>query len=182
MSVFKKYEVQFFTATILEWKKLLTPDKYKDILIDSFRFLVREQRVSIHAFVIMSNHIHLVWQMKHPHLREHVQRDLLKYTAQKIKLNVQDYHPKVLEHFKVNAKDRQYQFWKKNPLTVDIHTEAVLWQKVVYIHENPVRAGLVKYASDYYYSSAHFYETGQDVFGFLVSPTTAKSCLFIKIV
>ena len=33
---------QYFTATNLEWKKLLQPDKYKDIIIDSFRFLVAE--------------------------------------------------------------------------------------------------------------------------------------------
>ena len=29
---------QFFTATNLEWKKLLKPDKYKDIVISSLRF------------------------------------------------------------------------------------------------------------------------------------------------
>jgi len=29
---------QFFTATILEWKKLLAKDKYKDIIIDSLMF------------------------------------------------------------------------------------------------------------------------------------------------
>jgi hypothetical protein len=36
---------QFFTATNLEWKKLLKPDKYKDIIIESLRFLVNEKRI-----------------------------------------------------------------------------------------------------------------------------------------
>jgi putative transposase len=54
---------QFFTATNLEWKKLLQPDKYKDIVIDSLRFLVTDGRIKLYAFVIMSNHMHLIWQM-----------------------------------------------------------------------------------------------------------------------
>ena len=75
---------QFFTATNLEWKKLLKPDKYKDIIISSLRFLVKNKRVKIFAFVIMENHIHLIWQMMPDNDPEAVQRDFLKYTAQRI--------------------------------------------------------------------------------------------------
>jgi hypothetical protein len=35
---------QYFTATNLEWKRLLKPDKYKDIIISSMRFLVNDKR------------------------------------------------------------------------------------------------------------------------------------------
>ena len=49
----------FFTATNLEWKKLLEPNKYKDIVINSLRFLTEDKRANIYAFVIMVNHIHL---------------------------------------------------------------------------------------------------------------------------
>ena len=54
---------QFFTATILEWKKLLAPDKYKDIIMESLKFLVTNKRIILNGFVIMPNHIHLIWQM-----------------------------------------------------------------------------------------------------------------------
>ena len=50
----------FFTATNLEWKKLLQTDKYKDVIIDSMKFLVKDGRVIIYGFVIMPNHIHLL--------------------------------------------------------------------------------------------------------------------------
>ena len=80
---------QFFTATILEWKKLLAPDKYKDIIIDSLTFLVKNNRVFIYGFVIMPNHIHLIWQMKENINPSHVQRDFLKFTAQQIKFDLQ---------------------------------------------------------------------------------------------
>ena len=158
---------QFFTATNLEWKRLLKPDKYKDIIISSIRFLVKHRRVRIFAFVIMESHIHLIWQMLPDNDPEAVQRDFLKYTAQRIKKDLGKFHPEVLAHFKVDAKDREYQFWERNALSTELRNHAVFIQKLEYIHWNPVKAGLCKLPEEYKYSSALFYETGIDNWGFL---------------
>ncbi len=158
---------QFFTATNLEWKKLLKPDKYKDIVINSMKFLTENKRVRIFSFVIMENHIHLIWQMLPYHTPVAVQRDFLKYTAQRIQKDLQINHSAVLAHFKVKAKDREYQFWERNALSVEVRKHAVFLQKVRYIHENPVKAGICKLPEEYKYSSALFYETGKDNWGFL---------------
>ena len=91
---------QYFTATILQWKKLLKPEKYKDIIISSMKFLVADKRVKLFCFVIMDNHIHLIWQMMWDIDPEAVQRDFLKYTAQRIKKDLQKNHPEVLSQFK----------------------------------------------------------------------------------
>jgi len=157
----------FFTATNLEWKKLLSRDKYKDIIIESLRFLVKNKRVIIYGFVIMENHIHVIWQLQAVKKQDDVQRDFLKYTAQQIKKEMTINHPEELVNYKVNAKDRKYQFWERNPLSVEIWSEKVLLQKLKYIHENPVRAGLCRYPDDYKYSSAMLYKFGKDNWGFL---------------
>ena len=52
-----QYNSQYFTATILDLQHLLKPEKYKDVIIQSLQFLVKEKRVELNAFVIMSNHI-----------------------------------------------------------------------------------------------------------------------------
>ena len=65
--------IQFYTATILEWKHLLKPDKYKQIIVNSLTFLVNEQRVKVFGFVIMSNHIHLIWQGTKMNSLKHMQ-------------------------------------------------------------------------------------------------------------
>ena len=161
------YHLQYFTATILDWQHLLKPDKYKDIIIQSLQFLVREKRVELNAFVIMSNHIHLIWQIQEGHKRENVQRDFLKYTSQIIKKDLQFNHQNVLKVFEVNAKDRKYQVWQRNLLSIDLWTKEVFIQKMEYIHNNPVTAGICIYPEQYKYSSAKFYETGEDEFGFL---------------
>ncbi len=148
-----EYFAQFFTATILEWKPLLQQEKYKNVIV--------------YAFIIMNNHIHFIWQIQEGFTKEAVQRDFLKFTAQKIKDDVEKNHPKVMSLFKVNAKDRKYQIWERNSLSVDLFSERVFIQKLNYIHQNPVKAGLCNNPEEYYYSSAKFYETGIDDFGFL---------------
>ena len=157
----------YFTATNLEWKTLLRPGMYKDIVVDSLRFLVEDQRLVLFAFVIMDNHIHLIWQMQADFDPKAVQRDFLKYTAQKIKADLRKNHPAVLEHFRVDAKDREFQFWERNPLSIELRNHKTFLQKLEYIHWNPVRAGLSKRPEDYTYSSAKFYEMGIDNWGFL---------------
>ena len=162
-----QYYPLFFTATNLQWEHLLRMDKYKDIITGSLSFLVKEKRASVYSFVIMSNHLHLIWHIAEGHTRDEVQKDFLKYTSQKIKADLKKYHPLVLEKFKVNAKDREYQIWERNPLSVEIFSEKVLIQKLNYIHQNPVRAKLCKEPLDYKYSSARFYEKGKDEWDFL---------------
>jgi len=159
--------VQFFTATILEWRHLLKPDKYKQIILDSLRFLVEQKRIKVYGFVIMINHIHVIWHIQPEHKRENVQRDFLKYTAQQIKSNLEKHHPNVLPSFLVNAKDRKYQIWERNPLSIDIWSREVLWQKLHYMHQNPVRAGVCQWPQEYYWSSSMFYHIGIDNFGWL---------------
>jgi putative transposase len=167
MSSFITGYPQFFTATNLEWKLILEPDKYKDIITSSMEFLVKDKRVVIYGFVIMHNHMHIIWQMKPGIKTDAVQRDFLKFTAQKIKKDMLHFHRKELLQFKVNAEDRKFQFWERNPLSIDLWSREVLIQKLNYLHQNPERAGLCKHAEDYKYSSVLFYETGMDNWGFL---------------
>lgn len=158
---------QFFTATILEWKQLLKPVKYKELIASSLQFLVQDKRVIVYGFVFMSNHIHLLWQIQPGHKREDVQRDFLKYTAQKIKYDLEMHHQSMLTLFLVNAKDRKYQIWERNPLSIDLWSRDIMWQKLDYLHQNPVRAGLCPLPENYHWSSALFYHSGKDNFGWL---------------
>ena len=165
---------QFFTATIVEWQKLLEPDKYKDIITDSLRFLVEDKRIKLFASVIMPNHIHLIWQMQPMIQPQNVQRGFLKYTAQRIKYDLKKNYPAALNNFRTDANDRYFQFWKRRALSVELRTHRVYMQKLEYIHWNPVKACICKLPEEYKpalpagrYSSAIFYETGIDNWGFL---------------
>jgi len=79
------------------------------------RFLVEDRRVIIYGFVIMPKHLHTVWQMQSGIKRDNVQRDFLKFTSQRIKDRLKMHYPDVLSGLQVNAKDRKYQIWERNP-------------------------------------------------------------------
>lgn len=131
------YDLYFTTATILQWKYLLLEDAMKDIIIDSLTFLTTEKRAMVYAFVIMPNHLHLIWHIPEEHTLTDVKAALSSYTAHQFKKTLQRQNPQELARYKVDLADRAYQFWERNPLSVAIYYEEVFWQKVRYVHWNP---------------------------------------------
>jgi hypothetical protein len=55
-------EIFFWTATINNWNHLLKGDKYKQVIIDSLANLSERELIDVFAFVIMPNHMHLIWR------------------------------------------------------------------------------------------------------------------------
>ena len=131
--------IQFFTASILKWKPLLLNNEYKEIIIRSLDFLTKNKRVKVYAFVIMPNHIHILWQVLQPHELKNVQRDFLKYCSQHIQKDLRTNNPSLHKEFEVNLKDRRFQVWQRNPLSIDLLSRKVIEQKLDYIHNNPVQ-------------------------------------------
>lgn len=166
-TMYPEYWPRFYTATIYKWQRLLADDKHKDIIIDSLKFLVAEKRIELNAFVIMSNHIHLIWQPMFGLSPSDIQASFMKYTAQQLKRSLTKNNIGALTMYKVNKYDREYQFWKREPLHIELISPVVFNQKLDYIHYNPVVAGLCINPEDYYYSSARFYYDGTDKFRML---------------
>jgi putative transposase len=164
---YPEYWPQFFTATIYKWQHLLLQDKHKDVIINSLKYLVKEKRIVLNAFVIMSNHIHLIWQPMFGFTPSGIQASFMKFTAKQLKRSLEKNDQESLAGFKVNKHDRKYQIWKRDSLSIELWTAAVFEQKMNYIHYNPVKSGLCGNPEDYYYSSARYYITGTDNFEIL---------------
>jgi putative transposase len=56
-----KEHPDFITITNLEWKNILTDDRFKKIILDSLSFLTLNERIDVFAFVIMPNLLHMIW-------------------------------------------------------------------------------------------------------------------------
>ena len=110
-SEYTVYAAQYFTATIYEWQAVLADDSHNDIIID----LVNDKRIELNAFVIMSNHIHLIWQALTGFTPSGVQASFMKYTAQQIKRSLAKDNSDMLTGLKVNKYDSEYQIWKREP-------------------------------------------------------------------
>ena len=132
---------QFFTASIYKWIPLLHEDKYKDIIIKSLQFMVKEKRIELNGFAIMHNHIHLIWQPLSGHTLQSIQLSFMKFTAQQIKFAYLDNNDSLIDQCVVNKMDRIYQIWKREPLSVELSSEAVFSQKLEYIPVRQASAG-----------------------------------------
>ena len=162
-----KYHPEFVTVTCLNWVPVLAAKEHKIIILESFKFLVKEGRVKICSFVLMGTHFHFIWQVMGDHKREDVQRDFLRFTSQQILKNLRNSNSPLLNELLVEAKDRRYQVWERNSLSIEIHKPKTMIQKLNYIHSNPVEAGLCQLPEEYEYSSAFFYEKNELNFEFL---------------
>lgn len=157
----------FFTATCNGWKQLLREECRKKIILDSLKFLVCDNRIWLYGYVIMHNHIHLMWRKKESWIEKDIQQIFLKYTAQKLKFHILDTQPEELNLYRSNQRDRDYNFWKRGAYKSEMYTRRVAAQKITYIHNNPVKAGYCSDITDYAFSSARYYELNVDGYDFL---------------
>jgi putative transposase len=164
----QNYHPEFITATILNWNHLLAADNMKSIVVDSLQWLVTNKRCSVNAFVIMPNHIHLLWKIADGYDRKDVQGAFLSFTAHAFKKSLKENNAE-LEKYRVDDADRTYQFWERNPLVKECYTMKFFLQKLDYIHLNPCREkwNLAVLPEDYYWSSASFYELQDSKFPWL---------------
>ena len=149
----------FITATTVNWLPLFSNPEIASIILDSLRFLIDSQRLILHAYVIMENHLHLVANA------ENLGREIANFksfTARKcIDYYIENQKQIVLDQltlFKLEHKrDRPYQFWQEGSHPERITDEQMLGQKIEYTHFNPVCRGYVDLAEHWRYSSARDY-------------------------
>jgi len=153
----------FLTFQVVGWIDIFARKIYRDIVIESLTYCQQKKGLKLYAYVIMSNHIHLLAQSEMDNLSGFV-RDFKHYTSSKILDIVEngiesrrDWLKIVFAyHGKLKAKQTN-QVWTHENHAELIYSPQFILQKMNYIHENPVRSGIVEKAEDYLYSSARNY-------------------------
>lgn len=171
----RKYKIKnpegiyFVSFATVGWIDVFTRRIYKDILIDSLIYCQKEKGLEIYAWVIMSNHVHLICSSKTNDLSGTI-RDLKRHTSKEIlktiENNIQESRKEwMLAIFKkagtYNSNNANYQFWRQDNKPIELFSNEVIQQKVDYIHNNPVVEGYVENPQDYVYSSAISYADGK---------------------
>ena len=155
----------FLTFTIMGWIDIFSRQRYREIILESFRFCQKNKGLRIGAYVIMSNHVHVTWTPPKPNLSDIV-RDFKTYTSKAITNSIQD-EPEsrrdwllYMFGFYANrtATNDYFKVWTGNNHPEEIHSESFMRTKLNYIHDNPVTAGLVDEPAHYKYSSSANYE------------------------
>jgi len=135
--------------------------------MDSYRFAQNNGQLILNAYVIMSNHIHLIARAndKQKKTLSDIVRDFKKYTHHVmmpvIESEVESRRQWMVHQFnyygKINPNNEQKQVWVNDSHPEECYSHEFTKTKLNYIHENPVRAGIVAKPEDYVYSSASNY-------------------------
>jgi REP element-mobilizing transposase RayT len=152
----------FITFTLVEWIHLFDIQEFATILVNSLKFCAQNKGLSILGYCIMPSHVHLIVQSRINPLGSTI-RDLKKFTSSEIisviKSN-EKYHKQLIifQDKAVSIKRNKYvKVWLDGYHPEIIYSNKFFFQKLNYIHNNPVVAGLVSVPEDYYYSSARNY-------------------------
>ena len=166
--------LHFLTITVVGWIDVFTRQKYRDVIIQSLRYCKQHKGLVINAYVIMSNHIHIIAYAQEGYNLSHIIRDFKRFTARAI---IQDIIQSPEEgrsewmlrlfkyHGKYNGKNDKFQFWIQDNHPIELVSPSWIKQKLDYIHLNPVRSGLVDNGEKYLYSSARQYGGKKGILG-----------------
>lgn len=177
----------FMTASIVDWKHLFIPSKYIDVPLNSLGWMQKQNKILLFAFVIMPSHLHAIIKPITESIGNIVQQ-FGSFTAHAILKQLRtDNHTDLLGLFQQKKRDQRHEhsIWQ-DIQAKNIYSPDFLWQKMEYIHQNPIAKEwkLVEDRADYPYSSAGYYDYGRkpiieitDVRDWLASnpsPRTAK--------
>ncbi len=158
-----QHAVHFLTFTVVEWIDVFTRKEYKYIITDALNYCIDEKGLECYAWVLMSNHMHLVVRTKSPFKLSEFIRDFKKFTSKKIVKTIQETNESrrewLMHKFEFAAKTtgraEQFKFWQdsNHPICLEGGGER-LRQRIDYTHQNPVKQMIVANPEDYLFSSA----------------------------
>ena len=162
-------EIHFVSFAVVEWVDVFTRKEYRDILLDSLTFCQEVKKLLLHGWCVMSSHVHLLASSGVYDLSGTL-RDFKKFTSKKIiKTIINNDHESrkswMLDIFRqagrTNSRNDEYQFWRQDNRPKECYSAVFTVQKLNYIHNNPVEAGIVSAPEEYLYSSARDYYEGK---------------------
>jgi putative transposase len=160
----EKDGVYFITSTIVEWIPAFISGTYFEIVIDSLKYCMINMSLNLYAYVILDNHFHLVAFA--PDFSKTI-ASLRKFTARKIidrlQMDNKEWLLNQLMFYKKKYKiESDFQVWQEGVHPELIQNHGMFLQKIEYIHNNPVKRGLVDAPEHWRYSSARNYQFQDD--------------------
>ena len=142
------------------------------MLIDNLKYCIAHKGLLLYGYIIMSNHIHAIIAVKEDtnglsffirDFKSYTSKQLMKWMLSNYKESRRDWMSSIFEHFALKThKNESFQIWTHYNCPMVITQMDFFNQKLNYIHNNPVKAGIVRKPEDYIYSSASNYAGYKD--------------------
>lgn len=155
----------FITITTVNWVDLFTRLDHKQMIIDSLKYCSIQKGLEIYAYCLMPSHLHLLCRAPDNLLLSDIIRDFKKFTSKKaieiVYKQAESRRNWLLEMFRSECehlkRNQTFKVWQNGYHAISVESEKFVYQKLNYIHNNPVKDGIVEYPEEYLFSSARNY-------------------------
>ena len=162
--IVEQSKMHYITFQVVYWIDIFSRKTYRDLFLESLAYCRTHKSLEVYGYVIMSNHVHLLVRSDSGDLSGTI-RDLKKFTSKKIAQAIdndresrREWILRLMAHAaKRQNKEGKLQLWTHENHAELVYSNNFIEQKLQYIHQNPVRAGIVSKQEDYLYSSARNY-------------------------
>ncbi len=159
--------IYFLTLTVVEWLDVFSRLSHKMVVVDSMNYCIENKGLNVHAWCLMTNHLHLIASARENYRLSDILRDFKEHTAKEVIQQIieepESRRSNLLNTFKMagekDSRITNYKFWQPNnhAIELDPFKPKIMDQKLNYIHYNPVEAGIVCFPEEYLFSSARDY-------------------------
>jgi Transposase and inactivated derivatives len=166
-SSLSQQDCSYLTFNTVDWIDVFIRPTYKQIIADALNYCIATRKFTVYAWCLMTNHLHLLARAQEGAGLATIEKEFKRITTTKI-LEAIDLEPDLrrrwmLQRFEQISQSlkriEKFQLWQSctNPSFIDFRQVFRLQERVLYIHENPVRDGIVASPEHYLYSSAGDY-------------------------
>jgi REP element-mobilizing transposase RayT len=154
----------FVTLTLVGWIDLFSRERYKEIVVENLAYCQKNEGLEIFGYVIMTNHLHIICRKADGNLtnllgrfKSYTAKEFLKFISNTTLESRSEWLMLLFSKFAtINKQYSKYHIWQYTSHPIELYNPKTLQQKLKYIHNNPVKSGIVTEASAYKYSSACF--------------------------
>jgi len=148
----------YVTFSCYKRHRLLDAYKAKQIVIEVLNSELVKSNGKCAGLVVMPDHVHAVlWFSESDQLSK-----FMKQWKQRSSVKIKKLMKNDLPNY-FSTTSEQDPVWQPRYYSFNIFSMNKLQEKISYMHENPVRAGLVAHPGDWAFSSAAFYLSGKSV-------------------
>ena len=154
-------QLYFITFGVVHWIDLFIRKEYRNILLDSWRFCQREKGLEIYAWCIMTSHVHMIIGSRDRPM-DKIVGEMKSYTSRMLRQAISEHPGESRKEWIIwlmekagmgNSNNTEWQLWQQHNHPIALFNEKIFYQKMDYIHYNPVEAGFVENEENYPFSS-----------------------------
>ncbi len=159
----------FISFAVVYWIDVFVREEYKKILLESWEYCQKEKDLEVYGWCIMPSHVHMIIGSRGRQM-DKIVGEMKSFTSRSLRKSIEAHTGESRKEWMLwmmkragmkNSNNSDWQFWQQHNKPIEILNGEMFYQKLEYIHNNPVAAGFVEKGGEWLYSSAKDFYSGR---------------------